>query len=279
MKKPLFNTVAIVGVGLIGGSLGMAIKKRGIARWVIGITRRRETISLAFHRKAIDIGALDLTHVRDADLVILSAPVSVIADRMKELRRHLKRSAVIMDVGSSKELIQNAAKKHLKGFTFVGAHPMAGSECLGVENACQDLFEGATCFVTQKNPKVMELWRRVGSTPLVVSAADHDRWVSKASHLPHVLSFNLLQLIDTPAARKMGLKQINPSLREFARLAQSDPELWADIFISNKKYLAEGLDQFMANVIKWKQALKSSDRKKLQSFISAANQRSQKLGV
>ncbi len=279
MKKPLFNTVAIVGVGLIGGSLGMAIKKRGLARWVIGITRRRETISTAFQRKAIDIGALDLMHLREADLVILAAPVSVIAGRMKEMRRFLKPGAVIMDVGSSKQVVEDAAKKYLKGFTFVGAHPMAGSECLGVEYADAELFESATVFLTKKNVKLADLWRRLGASPVVATAADHDRWVSRASHLPHVLSFTLLQLIDPSAAKRMGLKQINPSLREFARLAQSNPALWADIFLTNKKFLIQGLDQFTKSIIKWKQALKRSQRKTLESYIAAANQRSQKLGV
>lgn len=268
-----------MGVGLIGGSVGMAVKKRKLARWVMGIARRRETITAAFHRKAIDIGAVDLRHVSGADLVILAAPVSVITSQIKALRRYLRPGAIVMDVGSSKQVVETSAKKYLKGFTFVGTHPMAGSECLGVERAKAELFEGATVFLTKKNAKVSELWRRMGAEPVVTTAVEHDRWVSKASHLPHVLSFNLLQLIDPAAARRMGLKNINPSLREFARLAQSDPALWADIVLTNRLFLSQDLDLLTRSVIKWKKALKSSDRKKIEGFISQANQRSLKLGV
>ena len=140
MTKPLFNKVAIVGVGLIGGSLGLAIKKHKLARWVIGSSRTQETIKNAVKVGAIDVGMQDWKEaVADADLVVLAAPVSTIIAQLGQIDSYLKKGAIVIDVGSSKAEIQRVAAKHIKRGRFVGCHPMSGSEKKGILNAQSDV--------------------------------------------------------------------------------------------------------------------------------------------
>ena len=229
-KQPLFNKICIVGVGLIGGSLGMAIKKKGLARWVIGVSRKDSTLKSAVALNAIDIGTTDLKiGIKDADLVILCGPVSVIQEQLKTIGKFLSKKTIVVDAGSSKLQICQTASKFLKKNKFIGCHPMAGSERTGVEHACADLFEGSVCFVSSKNTIVENFWKKLGSKPIIIPAAEHDRIVAQISHIPHALSFSLFQ---TPKKIFPGTP-VNPSLREFRRLAQSSPDMWADIFISN----------------------------------------------
>ena len=280
MRKPLFNKVAIVGVGLIGGSLGLAIKKRKIAKFVVGVVRRKETVREAFERRALDVATLSLAEgVRGADLVILCAPVSTIVKQMKALGRAVSPSAIVIDVGSSKKQIDEAAKKFLKKGRFVGCHPMAGSEKRGVAYADANLFNGSTCFVTVPNKKIDALWKLLGSHPVHMGAAQHDDWVAQASHLPHILAFSLFCDLEVKKARRSGIRELNPSIRGFARLAKSDPELWADIFLTNRQMLLKHLGRFEKTLTGWKRALQSKKAKKLERFISKANINSNHLAL
>lgn len=268
MKKPLFNSIAIIGVGLIGGSLGLAIKKKKLAKFVIGVTRRKETIYAAFEKKAIDVATLNAADgVSNTDLVILCAPVSTIVSQIKEIAPYLKKGAVVMDVGSSKLVIETQAKRFLKKNKFVGCHPMAGSECRGVEHAGADLFEKSVCFVTQKDPHVFQFWKAVGATPVFMPAQAHDAWAAKASHLPHLLAFSLFQDFKVPVA---GLP-LNPSLQGLGRIAKSDPGLWADILLSNDKNVVAAIRAIQKNLFFFQKALRSKNRAALIRLIRNAN--------
>ena len=268
-NKILFSKVCIVGVGLIGGSIGMGIKKKKLARLVVGVVRRKATIREAFQKKAVDVATLDLKGgVKGADLVILCAPVSVIASQLKMIAPHLKKGAVVMDVGSSKALIEKEAKKYLKKNLFVGCHPMAGSEATGVQNASADLFEKSVCFLTKQNPGIFKLWRSLGSTPVLMSAEAHDAWAAKASHLPHVLAFSLFQDFKALSSKI----PLNPSLQEFKRLAKSNPELWADILLSNKKNVTALIQKTQQHLTSFHKTLTSNDRLRLIRLIRNASQ-------
>ncbi len=267
MTKLLFNKICIVGVGLIGGSLGLAIKKRKLAKFVVGVARRKSSAIEAVGRKAVDMATLDLKEgVRGAELVILAGPIPSIISQIKHLSKFVSPNSVIMDVGSSKTLIGAAAKRFLKKNIFIGCHPMAGSEKCGIGFANENLFEGSICFVTGKNKKVDTFWKALGSKPIFIKPADHDAWVAKSSHLPHALSFSIFQNINRE-------HPYNPSLKEMGRLAHSHAELWADIFLSNQKHVLSASDEFKKSFSTFQKALRSKNRASLIRFIRHANKR------
>ncbi len=266
MKKSIFNNICIVGVGLMGGSLGLAIKKKKLAKIVIGVTRHKDTIRKAFGKKALDVATLDLVDgVKNADLVILCAPVSAIAWQIKKIAPHLKRGAVVMDIGSSKALIEKEAKKYIRKNTFVGCHPMAGAEHSGVENATAELFDGAVCFMTKHNAKIAQFWKALGCLPVVMGPSKHDAWVAKASHLPHILAFSLFQNFDSPKF------PLNPSIQGFSRIAKSNPELWADIFLSNRESILKAMNAFEKSFSLLKKTISQKNSTGLQKLIANAH--------
>ncbi len=243
----------------------MAIKKRSLARWVIGVVRRDETAKKAVQAKALDVATKDLKEgLRGADLVILCAPVSIIIRHLKEIAPHLKKEALVMDVGSSKLEILKASESFLKNNIFVGCHPMAGSEKCGIEFADKNLFEKALCFMTQTNKKVETFWKALGSHPLKVEKKSHDEWVAKSSHLPHALSFALFQSMSSKYP-------CNPSLKKMGRLAKSDAQVWADIFLSNRRPVLDALRRFKKDLAAFESTLKTGQKTRLFKFIRHAN--------
>lgn len=279
-NKPLFERVAIVGVGLIGGSVGMAVKRRGLARWVTGVVRRKETVPKVFSRHAADLVTLDLAEgVKGADLVVLCAPVFTILENLAAVAPHLKRGAVVIDVGSSKTPIVAEAGKRLRKNVFVGCHPMAGSEKCGIEHARADLFEKSVCFMTSRHAGVSRFWAALGSKPVVVNAADHDGWVARASHLPHVSAFaHLASLERLPASIVENLSgYLNPSIRPTTRLAKSNPGLWAQILLSNGAPVLSALDEYAAGLAKIRKAIARSDAAALKKVIVRANLNAKRL--
>ena len=176
---------------------------------------------------------------------------------------------MVIDAGSSKALIGQAAAKYLKKNKFIGCHPMAGSEKSGVENASCDLFEGSVCFVASRQPMVEQLWKALGSKTILISAKEHDRVVAEISHMPHALAFSLFQ---TPKKIFSGAP-VNPSLKEPRRLAQSSAGMWADIFSSNADEILKHIVEFeKKGLIALKNLLRKKDRSGLERFIQHANQ-------
>lgn len=276
MRKPLFNNITIISVGLIGGSLGLAIKKRKLAKWVIGVSRRRQTLVKAVERKAIDIGTLDLKEgVVCADLVILCGPIPVIIQQIAKIRPFLKKKAVVIDVASSKTGVESAARKYLKGSVFIGCHPMAGSEKSGIDHASSDLFQNALCYMTSKNQKIQMFWRSLGSKTCLLDAKKHDRAVAQTSHLPHILSFALFEGIGSK--NDIPTPVTNPSILELARLAKSDPELWSGILSSNRQALLPQIKKLEKNIHSWSDALRNKKSKVFFRKIQKANQKARDL--
>lgn len=245
-----FNKVAIIGVGLIGGSIGLAIKKRKLAGEVVGVFRRYSTLKKALKCNAIDRGVMSVGEgVLDADLIIIATPVRSIVNMAKEAVKYAKRGAIITDVGSTKALIvarvENMLPKRRLVF-FVGSHPMAGSEKNSVRFAKHDLLQNAPCIVTKTGKtdrrtlkKIVHFWDSLGTKTNVMSPSEHDRGVSLISHLPHIVAFALagaIPLKDLPLAAE--------GFKDTTRVASSDPELWADIFITNKKEVVKACGAF-----------------------------------
>ncbi len=238
-----------------------------MAKWVIGVVRRDETAKAALGLKALDVATKNLKEgVSDADLVILCGPISAIVSQLKVLPKYLKKHAIVIDVGSSKKLIERTAKKFMKKNDFIGCHPMAGSEKTGVENSCPYLFEKSVCFITQAHPRVKKLWRLIGATPVLISATRHDDWAAHTSHLPHVLAFSIFQDLKSPV--KIPL---NPSLRSLGRLAKSDPALWADILLSNRSPMLKAIAKFEGNLVSFRRALAQNSTAALRRLIQKSN--------
>ncbi len=243
-----FNRVAIVGLGLIGGSLGMAIKRHRLARQVIGVSRKPSTLRRAKRRRAIDRGTTDATAaVRDAELVILATPVDAIVPSAKRLARSMRPGSILTDVGSSKGQIVKGLEGRLPhGVAFVGAHPLAGSERRGIAAAQPGLFDESICIVTKTSrtnrravQTVRRLWAPLVRRVLIMSPERHDRLVAALSHLPHLLAYCLAR-----ATSGDGLALAPRSFLEMTRIAKSDPDLWDDIFLSNRAALLQSMKQF-----------------------------------
>ncbi len=278
MSKPSYEKIAIIGVGLIGGSLGLAIRKRKMAKLVMGVVRRRKAGAEALRRHAVHGATMSLKEgLRGADVVLLCSPVSTILQQIKEIKKYLEPNALVMDAASTKVLIDHAAKKYLKNTRFVGAHPMAGSVKKGVYSSHPDLFEGADCFLTNYDAAAEKFWRALGAQIHYLTPEKHDEWVARVSHLPHILAFALFQSHRMKKLQGLGIEAMNPSIRDLARLSKSDPKLWADILISNKKEILASLFDHQTSISTLVAALKSKNTQVVEKFINQANSVSNKL--
>lgn len=254
IKEPPFRRVAIVGLGLLGGSWGLALKKAGFTGRIVGYARRAETREQALGEGAIDEVFADAGEaVHDADLVILATPVAVILDHLVRLQPHLSSQALITDVGSTKRRIcECAAELYARGPLFLGGHPMAGKERSGLENADARLFENARYVLTPIKPEDLDdnrvqafraLVEAIGARPLTSDPATHDLAVAYLSHLPQLLSSALASLMEEKhAAQDLVLELAASGFRDVTRLADSPYSVWRDICLTNTENIQMALD-------------------------------------
>jgi len=246
-----FDTVAIVGVGLIGGSIGMAVRERKLARQVIGIGRNEGNLNAARRHGAIDVGTTSLVHgVEEAQLVIVCTPVDTIADFVSQVAAASANRSLITDAGSTKQEIVASLEALLvdrrDGPRFVGSHPLAGDHRTGVDFARGDLFEGRKVVVTPTErthrAAVVEIggfWQSLGAEVVVMSPAEHDQALAATSHLPHLIASALA--LATP---KDLLPLAASGWRDTTRVAAGDPEMWRAIFATNRQEVLEALKRF-----------------------------------
>ncbi|UCD54718.1 MAG: prephenate dehydrogenase [Candidatus Omnitrophota bacterium] len=270
----MFKKIAIVGVGLIGGSIGLAVKKKKLAKEVIGVARRESSKDKALKFKAVDKATLNLREaVKDAELVILATPVAKIVEMAKDVIKCAQGGLILTDVGSTKELIvkeiERIAPSNVK---FVGAHPMAGSEKSGVKFADSKLFNNSICIITKTKKtddgafnKVKTFWTKIGATCEILSPDKHDRYISFVSHLPHVAAVAL-----TIAAETDSLKYVSSGFKDTTRIASSNPNLWKDIFESNKEALLSSLHEYRAALEGIERSIKMGDSKTLIEHLEKA---------
>lgn len=269
----LFNKVAIVGVGLIGGSVGLAIKKKRLAGEVIGISRHRETLSKALKVGAIDRGSQDLNIIKDVDSVILATPVSIVQSLAGKISKIIRADCMVSDVASTKKEIVSKLEKLFPN--YIGSHPLAGSEKRGIINANALMFEGSLCILTPtKNTKyevkfkIKRLWNKLGTKVVFLAPGTHDKILSFVSHLPHIVSFSLIESIP-----KKYLKFSSTSLKDTTRIAASDARLWLDIFLSNQKNTLKAIKFFQENLSKIKSAIQRKDKRLLVRILKEAKQK------
>ena len=248
-----FNRVTIIGVGLIGGSIGLAIKKKHLAKEVVGVFRHNSTMRKALRKKAIDRAAMSIAEgVKEADIIIIASPVCSIPALVREAMTYAKPGAIITDVGSTKSWVMKEIakiKNPRASVSFVGSHPMAGSEHAGVEFAKSDLLEGSPCIVIKSINtcgkaliKITCFWKSLGARVSVMTSGEHDRAIALVSHLPHIVAFSLAASVPQNI-----LKYAAEGFKDTTRVASSDPKLWADIFLSNKVEVLKSARAFEAS--------------------------------
>jgi prephenate dehydrogenase len=281
-----WKKVTLVGVGLLGGSLGLALKERRLADLVAGYVRRAASVRECEETGAVDLATLDLRRaVADADLVVLCTPIAQMRSLMARLAPMLRPEAVITDVGSVKksvveELTPIVAKARAH---FIGSHPMAGSEKTGVAAARADLFMEAVCVITPEQKsnraavrKVTSLWKSVGCRVLRLTPEAHDQFVSRSSHLPHVVAAQLATLVLSPGNPRAQALLCANGFRDTTRIASGSPEMWRDIAMANQKNLVGALDSFVSGLAGFKQALKRGDEAAVSRFFKEAKVRRDK---
>lgn len=258
----MFDRVAILGVGLLGGSLGLEIKRFRLAREVIGCGRSRRNLRIAVMRGAITRGTTDPAQaVVGTDLILLASPVGAIVSHLKSIGPHLAAGALVMDVGSTKEEILKAARFLPRKVSFIGSHPIAGTEKGGAVAAQFNLFRGKKCLLTilpktdrSALKKAVTFWKKLGSRVSFMPAASHDRALAVVSHLPHLAAYTLLSTIGKKLSVKKIRRLAGGGLMDTTRIAASPAEMWADIALSNRRNLLEVLDAFgrdLSQLTRW----------------------------
>jgi prephenate dehydrogenase len=271
------NKVAILGVGLIGGSLGLALRGSGFAGEVAGWDIDEAVSNAGLQRGALDaVSGNPEDAVQDADLIILAVPISATIPLLMTVVPFLTDDAVVTDVGGTKARIVREAEAIIGG-RFVGGHPMAGSEVSGISAASADLFEGAAWIITlteetrRNNFNVVEeIVRTIKAIPRTCTPEEHDALVASLSHLPHLLAYGLTQTVSDSVPAEWGDLAAG-SFRDGTRVAKSNPKAWAEILLDNRDSVLKALDQNITWTAKARAALESGDLSSLTQLLEQAH--------
>ena len=287
MKR--LKRVAIVGVGLIGGSFAMGLRRAGVAGTIVGADRDPQALERGVALGVLDEAAASPTEAaREADLIVAAVPVRAIGAVLRDVAPAMPAHAVVTDVGSTKADVARIAREELRERfrRFVPGHPIAGRETSGVDSASADLFKGARVVLTPEaevNAEAVELvrqaWEAIGARVTLLDAEAHDRVFAAVSHLPHVLSFALVSELAerADAAELFGFAA--GGFRDFTRIAASSPEMWRDIALQNREALLEELDRYGARLAVFRELVEKGDGPGLQRLMAEARASRQALGA
>ena len=274
------KTLAVIGVGLIGGSFALGLRRAGIATRVVGFDRDRGALESAASLGVIDTAAESVSEaVKGADLVVIAVPVRAVGPVLHDVALSLDGDAIVTDVGSTKAGVVAVAREELRErfARFVPGHPIAGRETSGVESAIPDLFRGARVVLTpeaQTAPDAVEVvrgaWEAVGGRVAIADAADHDRIFAAVSHLPHILSFALVSELASRdnAAELLGFAA--GGFRDFTRIAASSPQMWRDIALQNRDALLAEIDRYGARLAVFRDLVERGDASGLERLMTEA---------
>lgn len=283
-----FKKVTIIGVGLIGGSLAKVLKAENLAGQITGAGRSRQSLELALKLGVIDHMAQDAQQaVKDADLVVLASPVGIFETIAREIGPHLKKGAILTDVGSVKgSLVRTIEALTPPGVHFVPAHPIAGKEKFGVAEAAEKLFRGAKCILTptkktdeQALTVVKELWTTAGSKVIVMDPDMHDKVFAAVSHMPHVAAFAMMCAVaELNTGTEDYLNFSGAGFRDFTRIAGSSPEMWKDICLLNRDNIIQMMDRYQSALNTFREELLAGDGTKLETHLKASSDARRGLG-
>ncbi len=284
MKKDFgnFNNVLIIGLGLIGGSLALSLKREGFEGTIYGFDLSEDRVKKAIELHAIDKGFTKLEQIPwdTIDLVILATPVKTFESVANQIKPFLYERTVVSDVGSVKGDLIYKLSEILKPNVFIGAHPIAGTEKEGIENAVIGLFKNAKLILTpteesEQLTRLKKLWEDVGSNVEIMNPHLHDFVFASVSHLPHAVAFALVDtLIKLSEERGIDLFQYpGGGFRDFTRIAASSPTVWKDIFLENKKEVLHTIDEFIKSMETLKEYIQNEDEKNLEKLLAESREK------
>jgi cyclohexadieny/prephenate dehydrogenase len=279
MSAPLFERVALIGLGLIGSSLARVMKREGLAGHIAGTARTQKT-----REKAWELGYLDSVHgdpaacAKGADLVVICAPLGAYAEIGAAIRDNLSPGSIVSDVGSAKQsVIRDLGPSIPDGVHLIPGHPVAGTEHSGPEAGFAELFQGRWCILTPPPgtdeaavEKLAELWRRAGSQIEFMEPGHHDRVLAITSHLPHIIAYTIVSTATdlADATQSEVVKFSAGGFRDFTRIAASDPVMWRDVFLNNREAVLEMLGRFNEDLTALQRAIRWGEGDKLQELFT-----------
>jgi prephenate dehydrogenase len=275
----VITRLCIIGVGLIGGSLALALKKAGYCRTVVGIGRSAENLELALKKGIIDEASHDYSAVQDADMVVLATPVGATEKICRELVGYLGEAAILTDAGSVKRAVVEQVRQAFGELpiNFVPGHPIAGNENSGADAAIDDLFRACRVLLTPTETTsenaleaVRAMWQATGALVETMSIDHHDRVLAATSHLPHMLAFSLVGSLARQEESEDIFRYAAGGFRDFTRIASSDPVMWRDICLYNRGALLKALDQYQNDLTELRQVIDVRDADALQASFSYA---------
>ncbi|MDC3090761.1 prephenate dehydrogenase/arogenate dehydrogenase family protein [Rickettsiales bacterium] len=272
--------VTIIGPGLIGASIGLALKQKKIVGKIIGIDKNKKNLHDAIKNGSIDIGLSEINEaISNSDLFFLCTPVSQIQPCIKKLIPFLKKDSIVTDVGSVKNIFPKKLFSELKKVSdFIPGHPIAGTEFSGAKNAIKDLFDNKWCIITPENNtkknilKIKKIWEKIGMNVSLMTPEEHDKVMSITSHLPHLIAFTIVgTAISYDNKEKSKLLNFSAGgFRDFTRIASSDPKMWRDIFLNNKDNILDTVDKFVKDLKKFRTLINNNKSNEIYNFIKKA---------
>ena len=277
----MFEQLGLIGCGLMGGSFALALKRAGLVKRVVGYSKSPSTTERARQMGVIDVEAPSaLLAVSGADIVLLAVPVAATEATLKAIRHLVNSDMLIMDVGSTKRDVVDAARRVLRDHigSFVPSHPITGKEVSGVEHADADLYTGKTVIVTPiertqvtQLKRATDVWLALGCHVVQMSPDAHDAAFAAVSHLPHLIAFALMNGITGQEHGKEFLSLAGPGFRDFTRIAASDPKMWRDVLLANRQELLEQSSQFQQALKAMEVMINNNNGEALEESIAAAS--------
>ncbi len=279
----ILGKVAILGLGLLGGSIGLELRMRNLAERVVAYARRDQTVAEGRTMGAADEISTNLEGtIAESDLVILCTPVFQMKNLAEKIAKLLPKNCLVTDVGSVKQYVISQVTPALNdaGIEFLGSHPMAGSEKTGVMAAQKGIFKGAHCAITPTSnnsygsiEKLKKFWGSLGGVPMVMEPDKHDEMVARCSHVPHVLSSTLSKFVLNPGWPKEQASLSSTGFRDISRLASGSPEMWKDISLSNKESIINAISEWNEELNQFINALEEMDETAILDFFKEAKLR------
>jgi len=275
----MFRKVCIIGCGLIGSSIARAIKKKKLSNKIVSSNRSQITNKKVVKLKIVDDSSADIKKmVRGSDLVIIATPLSSYKNVIFKIKNSLKNEAILTDVGSVKKKAISLIEKNIpKNISWISSHPIAGTEESGPDSGFADLFKNRWCILTpskqtkDKDIRLLErFWKKIGSRVDIMDAKQHDYILSITSHIPHLIAYNIVHTTLNVKKKKNRdvIKYSAGGLRDFTRIAASNPIMWRDIFIQNRENTSKMIDKFIENLKDLKKAIKNKNEKKLEKIFT-----------
>jgi cyclohexadieny/prephenate dehydrogenase len=275
----MFNKVCIIGCGLIGSSIARAIRKNHLSSKIVSSNRSDSVNKKVIELKIVDDSSSDTKKMAEgSDLIIIATPLSSYEDIISKIKNSLKSGTILTDVGSVKENVINLIEKDVPAnVSWISSHPIAGTEESGPEAGFSELFKNRWCILTpskkaqEKDIKLLEaFWKKIGSKVDIMEAKQHDYILSITSHMPHLIAYNIVNtsLNIQDEKESVIVKYSAGGLRDFTRIAASNPIMWRDIFIQNKKNTSKMIDKFIEGLEDLKKAIENEDGKKLEEIFT-----------